>query len=162
MMNTSWNDFFVAILGAAAALTGLIFVGVSISLSRILSIPKLSSRAAESIILLVNVVVISALCLVPEQPLFYLAIEFLGIGTVIWIITFTLDLKMLLNADKAFKKHYRQNMLFTQLAILPYIVSGIVTLVQGSNGIYWLIPGIIFSFIKSVIDAWVLLVEINR
>ena len=60
-----WNDFFVVTGGAAAALTGLIFVGVSISLNKILSIPGLPNRAFLSILLLLTILVFSALLLVP-------------------------------------------------------------------------------------------------
>ena len=50
-----WSNFYVAVAGASAALTGLIFVGVSISLAKILSIPSLPNRALVSLILLLNV-----------------------------------------------------------------------------------------------------------
>ena len=43
-----------------------------------------------------------------------------------------------------------------------YLAGGVVILIYGDSGIYWLIIGMICSFIKAVIDAWVLLVEINR
>ncbi len=42
---TGWENFFVAEVGASAALAGLIFVGVSINLNRILSLPRLPDRA---------------------------------------------------------------------------------------------------------------------
>ncbi len=44
-----WHDFFVAVAGASAALTGLIFVGVSLSLTRMLAIPRLADRASQAI-----------------------------------------------------------------------------------------------------------------
>jgi hypothetical protein len=43
-----WHDFFIACAGASAALMGLIFVGVSINLTRILSFPTLPGRALIS------------------------------------------------------------------------------------------------------------------
>lgn len=157
-----WSDFFVAIAGAAAALTGLVFVGLSISLARILNVPQLTGRASQSIQLLLVVLTVSALCLVPRQPIFLIGIEILSIGLVIWTVSLRLDLKMLGTVDAAFKRYSWLNMAFTQLSVLPYIISGIMLLCQGDVGIYWLIPGIIFSFIKAVLDAWVLLVEIHR
>jgi modulator of FtsH protease len=53
-----WSEFFVAIAGAAAALTGLIFVGVSINLTRILSFSRLPDRAFQAIILMLTVLII--------------------------------------------------------------------------------------------------------
>lgn len=81
-----WSNFLVAQAGAAAALTGLIFVAVSINLSKILEYPGVSTRAAESIILLLGVVLNSSLALVPSQPLRALGAEILFVGSVIWAV----------------------------------------------------------------------------
>jgi hypothetical protein len=64
-----WHDFFLAQARAARALTGLVFVGVSINLEKILSEPAfgLAGRAAEALILLVAVLTASVLLLVPGQ-----------------------------------------------------------------------------------------------
>jgi len=137
-----WHDFFVATAGAAAALTGLIFVGVSINITKILSFAKLPDRALLSLVLLLNILVISILMLIP-------------------FVT-GMDRGIYKGTDKEYKRQYRISMLYNQLSLLPYIVAGIVILISKESGIYWLVPGIIISFIKSVVDAWVLLVEINR
>ena len=60
------------------------------------------------------------------------------------------------------KKQQIWNISIDQFALLPYIVSGIVTMTAGDTGVYWIVPALIFSFIKAVIDAWVLLIEIHR
>jgi hypothetical protein len=72
-----WQNFFVATSGSAAALTGLIFVGVSINLNRILSFPRLADRALISLILLFSILIASILFLVPSQNSLTLSIEIL-------------------------------------------------------------------------------------
>ena len=64
-----WHDFFLAQAGAAGVLTGLVFVGVSINLDKIVSDPNsgLPGRAAEALILLVAVLFMSTSLLVPGQ-----------------------------------------------------------------------------------------------
>jgi hypothetical protein len=49
-MGNNWHDFFLAQAGAAGVLTGLVFVGVSINLEKILSDPTsgLAGRAGEA------------------------------------------------------------------------------------------------------------------
>ena len=47
----SWDGFALAVVTAAATLTGLLFVAVSINLQRILSFPNLPPRAGQTLIL---------------------------------------------------------------------------------------------------------------
>jgi hypothetical protein len=68
----AWTSFFSAMIAAAAALTGLLFVAVSINLAGILKASKLRSafvlaRAAETLATLLLVVISSALTLVPQN-----------------------------------------------------------------------------------------------
>jgi hypothetical protein len=60
--------FFAAVTGAAAALTGLLFVAVSINLDKILKgSALLPARAAETLAMLLFVVISCALVLVPQD-----------------------------------------------------------------------------------------------
>jgi len=157
-----WDNFFVATAGAAATLTGLIFVGVSLSLSKILSLPALPSRALESLMLLLTILVVSSLCLVPGQPEYLTGIEILGAGIIIWAVSIRLDFGILRKSDEEFKSYAWLNFALTQFAVVPYIISGVIILTHGAIGFYWLVPAFIISLIKALTDAWVLLVEINR
>lgn len=159
---TGWENFFIAEVGASAALAGLIFVGVSINLTRILSLARLPDRAFEAISLLLAVLVLSSLQLVPGQSITLLGIEILIIGLIIWAGVTMLDLRIRQKTEVQYRRPFLLNMLLSQLASLPYVIAGILVLAIGTSGLYWLVPAVIFSFIKAILDAWVLLVEINR
>jgi peptidoglycan/LPS O-acetylase OafA/YrhL len=89
----TWTAFFTAITGAAAALAGLLFVAVSINLDNILkSTTFLPARAAETLAILVFVVISSALALVP-QDVELLGAEILVIAVPLTAITVRSQLK---------------------------------------------------------------------
>jgi len=60
-----WSNFLVAEAGASAALAGLIFVAVSINISKIIEYPGVSGRAGEALALLIGVLIIATLGLAP-------------------------------------------------------------------------------------------------
>lgn len=157
-----WNDFYVAVASAAAALTGLIFVGISISLTKILSSSALPNRALVSLILLLSILICATLQLVPHKTLTLIGCELAVLGFIVWTIVLNIDLKIYRQKEKKYKQYYLFNLFFDQLAIIPYIIGGICILYIGETGLFWLVPAIVLSFIKAVLDAWVLLVEINR
>jgi modulator of FtsH protease len=45
---------------------------------------------------------------------------------------------------------------------LPMIAAGISVLVREGGGLYWLVAELILGFVGSVVNAWILLVEIHR
>lgn len=157
-----WNSLFAATAGASATLTGLLFVGVSINLNKILSTDALPKRALISIILLLSILIYSILVLIPKQTFGVLGIHILVLAAITWYIIVRVDFKKMAQAGNEFRHHYIINTILDQLAILTYVVSGVVITWRGETGLYWLVSAIAFSFVKAVIDAWVLLVEINR
>lgn len=159
---TQWNDFYVATAGASAALTGLIFVGISINISKILSHPFLPTRASLSLLLLMSILLFSAALLIPREDNVYAGWLALAAGFVLWGIITRADVRIYRKTPKEYKRFFLINLLFDQLAAFPYVAGGIAILLTGENGFYWIAAAFLLSFIKAVSDAWVLLIEILR
>jgi hypothetical protein len=157
-----WHDLFAATCGSAAALTGLIFVGVSINLTKILSIPNLPERAMLSLIFLMTILIESIYFLIPGQSLAAAGVEVLITGSLIWICTTALEKNIYKKTPVEFRRLFFYHFISNQLAIFPYLISGILLLSSKESGLYWVVPGFILCFIKAIWDSWVLLVEINR
>lgn len=155
-----WNNFFAAQISAAATLTGLIFVAVSINLAKILGFPSLAARAAEALALLVEVLLAGTFGLVPNQSPRALGGELLAIGVVLWLTTTALHVSQIRRKHPWKWLAYR--MLLTQCATLSFCIAAIGLIRGDAYALYWLVPACIFSFLASLTTAWVLLVEIVR
>jgi hypothetical protein len=78
-----WADFAVGVAGATAALTGLLFVAVSVNIHRIMQLPNLPGRAGQTLITLITPLLVSVLLLVPDQPRDLLGWELIGLGLIL-------------------------------------------------------------------------------
>ena len=82
---SNWIGFLTVAAGVMATLTGLIFVAVSINLTRILEVRGVSDRAAEAILQLLGVLVICMIALEPRQSTAILGPEITASGLIIWM-----------------------------------------------------------------------------
>jgi hypothetical protein len=157
-----WEAFYTAQLGAAAALGGLVFVGLSLNLKKILSYPWLPSRALLALMVLMGVLIISSFMLMPRQSLVVLGAEIAVIGLVFVACGTAVEAYALRKVTLQNRGAFVLNLVLLEFGIVPYVLGGILILLGAASGFYWVAAGVIVSFIKAVMDAWVLLVEINR
>ena len=157
-----WESFFVAQAGASAALAGLIFVGISISLDELLKYPNLVLRAAVALGLLLSVLVVSTLLLAPGTSGRTVGAEILGVGIVAWLIITGMSALGVRRTDAPFRRYSWLSLAMVQVAMIPLVIAGIAVLTRGAGGLYWLLPAFIGCFLVAVFDAWVLLVEMHR
>lgn len=163
-----WESFFVTEGGAAAVLAGLIFVGISINLQKLLARTAVSRGAWVSLLTLMEVLIVSLLMLIPEQPLEALGAEVGGIGLICWIvITFVTIYQLARARQDSFPEGQTWYgglgmILLSQLITLPVMIGGVLLLLNIGSGIYWILPGLLSALPYSLYMGWVLTVEVNR
>jgi hypothetical protein len=157
-----WANFFIAEVGAAAALSGLIIVAISINLQRILSFPQLPGRAAEMLILLVGALTACSLALMPGQPLKVLGGEILAAGLLMTGAPLVIQARQLPVMKTQPLTWWIWRGLIGVCAGLPVLIGGCVLISGASGGQPIKAAGVLVTFAATVWNAWVLLVEILR
>jgi hypothetical protein len=161
-MLNDWGNFFVGELSAASALAGLLFVAVSVNQARILQLGRMADRGLEALVMLLLVVVITSLGLVPGQGLRPLGLEIFVTAAAASAGIFALERSYLSFIARPYRRLSTQMAICNQLSLMTIALSGLITLFRGINGLYLLPPGILATFLFSIANAWVLLIEINR
>jgi len=157
-----WDNFFMTTAGAAAALAGLLFVALSINLTRILEIPGLAARAGETFIPLAVVLIVSLLALVPGQGIRPFAVKLAAIGGAAWAITTWIECRAVRAGHYQRAAHLLMRIGINQPACVSVPIAGLSILLRFPGGLYWLVPAVTLSFAGIMVNAWILLVEILR
>jgi len=160
---SAWTSFFVASATAAATLSGLIFVAVSINLEHIVVHPSLPGRALETIVVLVQLLLVALAGLLPGQSRTALGIEVLVVAAVAWAIPLELQRRDRSRAPSEMTRSRKViRGLYTQAATLPFLVAGVSLIVCRGGGLYWTAVGAAGAVVAAITGAWILLVEIRR
>ncbi|HEY2511202.1 MAG TPA: hypothetical protein VGI39_10110 [Polyangiaceae bacterium] len=159
-----WENFFVAEVGAAAALSGLIFVSLSISLRQIVGDRHLRDRAVETLTTFLAILAIATCGLIPAQSALALGAEIAGVASFLWFVAARRHLRA--HRDPKLESEARRRLglrvLAAQASTLPLMVGGGLLAGGYERGLYWVAPGVIASFAAGAFNAWVLLVEIQH
>lgn len=158
-----WHDVLIASSAAAATLAGLILTAMAVNIDAILKIPSLPPRAGSAIGSLVYVLVLNVAALIPGGTSSALG----------WVTIVVLLGPLAIQADVMVRQvQIRPPQGFVRIwskvalgvgQVAPFVVSGILLLLADSGpGLTWMLIGSMAVFVGSVVNAWVLLVEIRR
>jgi modulator of FtsH protease len=158
-----WVDFYVAEVGAAAALAGLLVVAISINIAKIMSFPALPGRAAQTLIMIGGSLVVASLALLPGQPMPVFGAEIV----VVALIDIVVGFRQTASVRKLAGSGGQLLWIVLPFAVavlvgLPMLVGGAMLIVGQDYALYWVAVGIILSFVVTLENGWVLLVEILR
>ncbi|GAA3214150.1 hypothetical protein [Microbacterium terregens] len=157
----AWAEFNVAMVGATAALAGLVIVAASVNIVEIIKARALTARLAAGIAALVLAIVASALGLIPTiTPLWFgvvLLIAALGAGT----FQVLAAREIFADRDPAARARLTKSVLgFTP--IVAYLASAIAVMAGHPSGLLLAAAGCILAIVAAIVVSWVVLVEVLR
>jgi len=159
---SEWQTLFAVQAGAAATLTGLVFVAVSINLAQIVKTPGLAGRAAESMLQFMQVFFASSAILIPKQSLAAIGCEILAVASLAWLG----QLMSQIRYARARAGHpfwwLMQRVVTTHIASVPLFIASVMLVIGNPDGLFVIMGGFFFSFVAGIIGAWILLIEILR
>ncbi len=157
-----WHDFFMACVGSSATLTGLLFIGISINLQKIISVQRLVNRGMLALIFLLIILIVSILFLVPDRPTSFYGVTVLIITSAAALIITRLDILLFKDKESRHRIYTKFYPVINTITIMCYIICSVLLIIEGEEGMYWIVPAIVLSYVKAILDAWILLVEILR
>jgi hypothetical protein len=153
-----WHDFAVTTGGLAGALTGLLFVAVSIKSDVLAKSVSLRSRAAQTLVLFLTSALASILVVAP-QPANALGGELIGLAMLSGTALYVLDRRGGHDQTSGVARFIETKSPNTITAVL-FAVAGLTLLIGVGGGLYWLIPAAVASLAGGVINAWLFLVRV--
>ncbi|WP_042374801.1 hypothetical protein [Streptacidiphilus neutrinimicus] len=161
-----WTDMFLCAGGAAAALCGLIFVGLSVNIRTVLDIEKreghssMTGRALEALVALLIVLLISVVALTPAiNP------DVLAAFVLLNAAASAISPVRAAYTGRGRSPNPTEVILrrFLAAAVTLTLLTAGASLAAGhGGGLYWLPAAFVLAVTIAAVNAWVLLVEVLR
>ena len=146
----AWQNFYVMMGSANAALTGLVFVALSIHLRSVLEHPLLKPRAVIALTVLATQIVIAAIVLTPQSPNL-MGIELFALNASFLVVD--------LRNRRSFS--ISTGSLLTLAIRLLYIYSAISLFLGVGGGFYILAFVIVVTLGRTMASCWALLTALE-
>jgi hypothetical protein len=145
-----WQNFYVMMGTANAALTGLVFVALSIHLREVLEHPRLRPRAVVALVILTTQIVISAIVLAP-QPRELMGLEILVLNVIFVVLSVRTGVTIAISRPALISFAIRA----------AYSYAGISLLLGVGGGFYILAVVIVLTLGRTMVSCWALLTALE-
>jgi modulator of FtsH protease len=153
---SAWTDYGVAVVGGAAALTGLLFVAVSVNSAWFSSSATNRDRAGQALVLFIVPLVTAILLLIPGQSTTALGIEFAVFGVLVGRVLIALG------PDTSVEDEPRSMVIVDRLSPRVITTAGLIAcgaslIIKDFGGLYWLAAVDVSALLAGLLNAWVFL-----
>ena len=146
-----WQNFYVMMGSANAALTGLVFVALSIHLRAVLEHPLLKPRAVIALTVLATQIVIAAIVLTPQSPNL-MGIEIFALNASFLVVELRQRRSIVVN----------QASLISFAIRLLYLYSAVSLFLGVGGGFYVLAFVIVVTLGRTMASCWTLLTALEE
>ena len=157
----SWHDYFLMVGGGAAALTGLVFVAMSLHLDQIALNVAHRHRARTVLTGLTAVFIRCALVLMAGQSAQAVALELILVLVGVEIILF-LSIRQAMRASETEDPALLWRTIGSFACLVTEQLGAIVLFTGDARGLYAVGVGMMASFVFMVSGAWLLIVGVRR
>jgi hypothetical protein len=153
-----WADFAVITGSAAGALTGLLFVAVSLNRERIAGHPALRGQAGQTLVLFMIPLLLSVLLALPGWSAMAL-----GVGLIVLAVVAAVVLMFVGRGKKPADDGLEDRLARLLDKISPNLIAVVLILIAGclqcadADGLYWAAASSVLSLVSGVINAWLFL-----
>jgi len=152
-----WAGFAEMTGGASGALTGLLFVAVSLNASKIASHRSLRASAAQTLVLFLTPLIMAATLLTPGQPEWALGAELIAVGLITSAVL--LGISRVKHRVTVTDEEQRLLAIFNHrgtnvMVMLLFTTSGVILSCGQAAGLYLLLPASLVALVSGVLNAW--------
>ncbi|WP_394550928.1 hypothetical protein ACDF64_10095 [Agromyces sp. MMS24-JH15] len=157
----AWSEFNVAMLGATAALAGLLIVAMSVNLAEIMKSPSLPGRVAASLAALMAAIIVTAIGLVPGQTALFYGIEVLFAGVLAAVFEYRAT-RLIHAMGPGYGPRWAKAAV-GWLAVVLFLVGGVLVLAGApAAALGCLGAASLVAIGSAILHAWIVLVEVLR
>lgn len=157
-MALDWSNFALVTGGASGALTGLLFVAVSLNRERIAGHPALRGQAGQTLVLFLFPLLLSVALVLPGASA-------TALGTLLVVLALAVGaILVLIGRQKKAAGSDSSDRLATLLdEVSPNLVVVVLTLIggclqlAGDDGLYWVAGSSVLSLVGGTVNAWLFL-----
>ena len=159
-----WHDFYVMTGGAAAALTGLLFVAMSLHAKAIMANRFYGYRAITTLMSLTSQLLLSGAVLLPGQSVTLLGVEV----EVVALFFLGVSIRGILTRGRNSASvemrwsHQLFELVGGSIWIVIFVAAGISLVVRAGGGLYLLAAVMFFMLAWNIYIAWILITEVSE
>ena len=165
MILEKWSTFATVAGGAAAALTGLLFVAVSIRIEVIAKSMELRTRAGQTLGLFFTVLVVAILIAIPDQSQWVLGVELIALALISGAGHLVLDRRARVDPNRQDDGVHAIASILNAVApnaitAILLLAAGVLLVVRVDAGLDLLVLPVLVALGGGVTSAWLLLTRI--